>query len=126
VVTDCLAPKHFDYYTGYYYLEHSDLADDEVPLVMSEHLVNAPVSCTQVNIVGRPGYRDKFHVVNLSQRKENTRVLDTWSERFANRMLGEEDDEIVLTQAQLTGRRIVDRPGDAASRRNRLSRGTTL
>jgi hypothetical protein len=123
---NCMAPKVFDFYAGHYYLENSELSDDLVPVVMAEHLVNAPVACNKPKIVKRPGYRDQFHVVELSQRKENLKVLATWEERFADRNLREEGDEILLTQAQLTGRRIVDRPGDEATRRNLLARGTTL
>ena len=114
----CVAPKNFDFYFGQYYLEHSELPDDEVPLVMPEHLVNAPVSCNKLHIIARAGYHDRFHVVKLTQLKENKRVLAAWTERFADRNLREE--------SQLSGRRITDRPGDEASRRNLLVRGSTL
>jgi hypothetical protein len=126
VVTPCLASKEFDYYVGPYYLEYSEKMDDLVPVTMPEHLVNAPVSCNKAKISRRAGYRDQFHVVELAQRASNRQVLAAWADRFADRNLREEDDEILLTQTQLTSRRIINRPGDEAVRRSLLARGKTL
>ena len=88
--------------------------------------LNAPVTCKKPVVTTRAGFRDPFHVVRVSQRLENQRVLTVWAARFADRNLREEVDEMPLTKTQLSGRRIVDRPGDEASRRTQLARGCTL
>ena len=93
---------------------------------MPEHLVNAPVSMTAVTARQRAGYHDAFEVVRLKQHPANLRVVRNWAARFADANLGEEEDEILLTKRQLASRRILNHPGDEASRRNMLPRGTTL
>ena len=127
MVTACVAsPEDFDFYTGQYYIEHSELADEAVPLVMPEHLVNAPVLCTKPKSVSRAGYNDKFLLLHIVKQKSNTAVVTNWAARFADATLREEGDEILLTKSQVSSRRITDRPGDEASRRNLLARGSTL